>query len=81
MEEESKVDSENMTDLQANHKSQLKQGHKVRIIDGEFVNKEGVLISDCEDGTYCVNISGFEFPLVVIIEKSALIPFEEDTKH
>lgn len=39
MEEESKVDSENMTDLQANHKSQLKQGHKVRIIDGEFVNK------------------------------------------
>jgi transcription antitermination factor NusG len=56
----------------------LKLGAKVRILEGPFVNMEGMLISDCEDGNFCVSITGLDFALVTTIEQSILVPVEED---
>jgi hypothetical protein len=39
---------------------------------------EGMLISDCEDGNFCVSITGLDFALVTTIEQSILVPVEED---
>lgn len=58
--------------------SLLKLGTRVRIVEGPFVNMEGMLISDCEEGNFCVSISGLDFALVTTIEESILVPAEED---
>ncbi|MBP5546419.1 MAG: hypothetical protein J6X59_03960, partial [Bacteroidales bacterium] len=55
-----------------------KRGAKVRILEGPFVNMEGMLVSDCEEGNFCVSISGLDFALVTTIEESILVPAEED---
>lgn len=56
--------------------SQLKRGAMVRIVEGPFINMEGMLISDCEEGNFCVSISGLDFALVTTIEESILVPVE-----
>ena len=61
--------------------SQLRRGVKVRIVEGPFVNMEGLLISNCEDGNFCVSISGLDFALVTTIEESILVPVEEEDKQ
>lgn len=61
--------------------SQLKRGTRVRIIEGPFVNMEGMLISECEEGNFCVSISGLDFALVTTIEESILVPAEEDSNR
>ncbi len=58
--------------------SQLKRGTKVRIVEGPFVNMEGMLVSDCEDGNFSISISGLDFTLVTSIEQSILVPIEEE---
>ena len=58
--------------------SQLKRGAKVRILEGPFVNMEGMLVSDCEEGNFCVSISGLDFALMTTIEESILVPAESD---
>ena len=56
--------------------SQLKRSAMVRIVEGPFINMEGMLISDCEEGNFCVSISGLDFALVTTIEESILVPVE-----
>ena len=65
-------------EVHVRNNSQLKRGARVRIVEGPFVNMEGMLISDCEEGNFCVSISGLDFALVTTIEESILVPVEED---
>ena len=65
-------------EIHVKNSSQLKRGAMVRIVEGPFVNMEGMLISDCEEGNFCVSISGLDFALVTTIEESILVPAEED---
>ena len=64
--------------IHVRNNAQLKRGAKVRIVEGPFVNMEGMLISNCEDGNFCVSITGLDFALVTTIEESILVPVEED---
>ena len=64
--------------IHVKNSTQLKRGAKVRIVEGPFVNMEGMLISDCEEGNFCVSISGLDFALVTTIEESILVPAEDD---
>ena len=65
-------------EVHVKNNSQLKRGARVRIVEGPFINMEGMLISDCEEGNFCVSISGLDFALVTTIEESILVPVEED---
>lgn len=65
-------------EIHVRNTTQLKRGTKVRILEGPFVNMEGLLISDCEDGNFCISITGLDFALVTTIEQSILVPAEED---
>ncbi len=65
-------------EVHVKNNSQLKRGARVRIVEGPFTNMEGMLISDCEEGNFCVSISGLDFALVTTIEESILVPVEED---
>lgn len=67
--------------IHVRNNSQLRRGVKVRIVEGPFVNMEGMLISNCEDGNFCVSISGLDFALVTTIEESILVPVEEEDKQ
>ena len=57
--------------------SELKEGKQVRIIDGQFKGMEGTLISDCEEGNFCISITGLNCALVMEIEKVLLQPIKE----
>lgn len=65
-------------EVHVRNSSQLKRGAKVRIVEGPFTNMEGMLIRECEDGNFCVSISGLDFALVTTIESSILEPIVED---
>ena len=58
--------------------SQLKRGTRVRILEGPFVNMEGLLVSDCEAGNFSISITGLDFSLVTTIEQSILAPIIDD---
>ena len=68
-------------EVHVKNNSQLKRGARVRIVEGPFINMEGMLISDCEEGNFCVSISGLDFALVTTIEQSILVPVEENTSN
>jgi transcription antitermination factor NusG len=72
------VDSEN--EIYVKNSSQLKRGAMVRIIEGPFVNMEGMLVSECEDGNFCISISGLDFALVTSIEGSLLTPIGDTSE-
>ena len=72
---------EAQTEVFVRNTSMLKRGTMVRIVEGPFVNMEGMLVSDCEDGNFCVSISGLDFALVTTIEDSILVPIEESPKR
>lgn len=61
--------------------SQLKKGQKVRIVDGQFAGLEGMLISDCEGGNFCISITGLNVALVMQIEQALLEPVQEQKKR
>lgn len=65
-------------EIHVRNSTQLKRGAKVRIAEGPFTNMEGMLIRDCEDGNFCVSISGLDFVLVTAIESSILELIEEN---
>lgn len=58
----------------------FKRGDKVRITEGPYVNMECELVSDCEDGNFCVSILGLEYSLITTLNESILVPVEEDAK-
>ena len=59
--------------------TQLKRGDRVRITEGPLVNMECELVSDGEDGNFCVSILGLDYSIITTINKSCLVPVEENT--
>lgn len=66
-------------EIHVKNTSQIKLGAKVRIIEGPFINMEGLLVRDCEDGNFCISISGLDFTLVTTVEKALLQPIDEES--
>ena len=62
--------------------NQLKQGARVKIIAGSEAGYEGVLVSDCKDGNFAVNINGISMSLVVEMAQDMLevIPEKKEPK-
>ncbi len=61
---------------------QLRQGARVRINSGTFAGREGMLVSDCDDGNFAVEISGISMSMLVHIDMDLLevIPDNEVKK-
>lgn len=63
----------------------LHRGSRVRIHSGSLAGKEGVLVSDCEDGNFAVEITGISMALIVNIDKELMEvidePEEKTIKH
>ena len=59
--------------------TQLKRGDRVRIIEGPLVNMECELVSDGEDGNFCVSILGLDYSIITTINENILVPVEENT--
>lgn len=62
---------------------QLHRGAHVRIHSGALAGKEGMLVSDYEDGNFAVEITGISMAMIIHVEKELMevIPEEEDKKH
>lgn len=57
---------------------QLRRGRKVRINSGYMEGWEGVLVSDCEEGNFAVEIKGISMAIVMQVEGSLLSVVEEE---
>ena len=60
--------------------TQLTKGSQVRIIGGQFEGMEGTLISNCEEGNFCINISGLNVALITTVEQALIQPIEDSSK-
>lgn len=58
--------------------TKLKKGATVRIIEGPFVGMRGTLISGCEEGNFCISISGINVALITTIDQQLIKPVEKD---
>lgn len=65
--------------VQVHALEQLKRGRMARITSGPLEGKKGLLISDCEDGNFAVEISGISMAMVVTVDADLLedLPDEE----
>ena len=50
----------------------LKKGSRVRVMDGRFENMEGILISDCKEGNFMVQLESISMGVQLRIEKELL---------
>ena len=57
---------------------QLKYGSRVRIQSGSLEGKEGLLVSDCEDGNFAVEITGISMAMIVHVAQEMLEVVNED---
>ena len=55
----------------------LRAGRKVKILSGALEGKEGVLVSDCEEGNFAVEITGISMAMIIHVEADMLEPVEE----
>ena len=59
----------------------LQKGVRVKIVDGVFSGREGLLISDCKEGNFAVRIDAIGLSLVTQIDRLLLQPvFVKDIK-
>ncbi len=58
---------------------QLHRGARVRIHTGALAGKEGMLVSDCDEGNFAVEISGISMAMIIHVDKELLevIPEQE----
>ncbi len=61
-------------EVQVRNIEQLKRGERVRISSGTFAGREGMLVSDCDDGNFAVEISGISMAMIVHIDVDLLEP-------
>ncbi len=54
----------------------LKKGAHVKITGGQFAGLEGDLVSNCEEGNFCISITGLDFCMVMQVEGALLQPIE-----
>ena len=52
----------------------LQKGVRVKIVDGAFAGREGLLISDCKEGNFAVKIAAIGLTLVTQIDRLLLQP-------
>lgn len=66
-------------DVQVRTVEQLVYGKHVRIRNGSLAGRTGVLVSNCEEGNFAVEITGISMAMVIYIDKDLLevIPDEE----
>ncbi len=69
-------------DIAIRQTEQLKRGVMVRINRGTFEGKIGMLVSDCEEGNFAVEISGISMAMVVHIDQDLMeaLPESEQEK-
>lgn len=60
---------------------QLRRGSRVRICSGGLAGKEGMLVSDSEDGNFAVEITGISMAMVVHVEQEMLELIEENEEQ
>ena len=58
--------------IQIRATEQLRRGRKVRINSGPYENYEGMLVSDCEEGNFAVNITGISMSMIIHIDQDLL---------
>lgn len=68
-------------EIQVRAVEELHRGSRVRIHSGALAGKEGVLVSDCEDGNFAVEITGISMALVVNIDKELMEVIDEDSDN
>ena len=68
--------------IQIRATEQLCRGRKVRITSGPYENYEGMLVSDCEEGNFAVNITGISMSMIIHIDQDLLevLPENEEKK-
>lgn len=59
-------------DIQVRAVEELRRGCRVRIHSGALAGKEGVLVSDCEDGNFAVEITGISMALVAYLDRDLM---------
>lgn len=70
--------------VQIRNTERLKKGRRVRISEGALSGREGVLVSDCEDGNFAVEITGISMAMVIHVESALMEPLddtEQGAKH
>lgn len=65
-------------DIQVQTVESLKQGARVRIHSGPLAGKVGVLVSDCDEGNFAVEITGISMAMVVYVDKDLMDVIEDD---
>ena len=65
-------------DIQVRNVNELQKGRRVRIHSGALAGKEGVLVSDCENGNFAVEISGISMALVTYIDRDLMQVIDEE---
>ena len=66
------------TDVQVRNISQLRRGTWVRVQSGYLEGRIGMLVSDCEEGNFAVEITGISMAMVIHVEKDMLVPISDD---
>lgn len=64
--------------IQVRNTEELARGKRVRIHSGSLAGREGLLVSDCEDGNFAVEITGISMALVTYIDTDLLEPIEDE---
>ena len=59
-------------DIQVQTTEKLKRGERVRITSGPLEGKTGVLVSDCEEGNFAVEITGISLAMVIYVDKDLM---------
>ncbi|MBP5548182.1 MAG: UpxY family transcription antiterminator [Bacteroidales bacterium] len=68
-------------DIQVRTSEKLKRGRRVRINSGNLAGKVGVLVSDCEDGNFAVEITGISMAMIVHVDKDLMETLPEDSEQ
>lgn len=66
--------------VQIRDSEMLVRGARVRITEGALAGKEGILISDCEDGNFAVEITGISMAMIIHVDHDfmEILPDDDD---
>ena len=64
--------------VQVRTSEMLRLGRRVRIIGGALEGKEGMLVSDCEDGNFAMEITGISMAMIIHVEADLLEPLPDE---
>lgn len=64
--------------VQVQTAEKLKRGARVRINSGALAGREGMLVSDCEEGNFAVEITGISLAMVIYVDKDMMEVVEDE---